>query len=68
MQGDVPESTSTDPSINNHSGTVICECGRELPIDETSAHATCECGAVYTVTITQIRKPTTEEPSAPSFE
>lgn len=36
--------------------TIDCECGEDLLIAEGHSRMHCECGAVFTVTITQLRQ------------
>jgi hypothetical protein len=31
-----------------------CECGRDHSVDEADGQVTCDCGAVYAVTITKL--------------
>jgi hypothetical protein len=34
-----------------------CECGRDHSVDEADGQVTCDCGAVYAVTITKLWDP-----------
>jgi len=36
---------------------MICACGADLSFDRSAERVTCQCGASYAVTITQLTQP-----------
>ena len=51
--------TGTNETISPPCDTVdmICACGADLSFDRSAERVTCQCGASYAVTITQLTQP-----------
>jgi hypothetical protein len=51
-----------DQSTPVEAVTMSCPCGHSVVLSAGQETAECDCGRIYTVTITQLRGPDGEEP------